>query len=63
MTNGERLQLVRELAEIQVAVPAVMVTFDRAAKELKIAQDRVDEIEAMLATDTASRSPAADLGP
>ncbi len=63
MTNGERLQLLRELDQIQVDVPTVEVTFDRTVLALKVAQDRVKEIESMLASDVATRTAKADLGP
>jgi len=62
VTPGERMQLVRELDAIQLQVPTVQVTYDRARDELAAAQARVDEIERMLAADLVVRSASADLG-
>ena len=63
MTKGERLQLLRELLEIQTEIPEVVILIDHASEAVTLGQDRVKEIESMLATDTATRVAKADLGP
>lgn len=63
MTPRQRLALVQELARIQREIPDVNVKrklFDDAIAE---GQARVVEIEAMLASDSATTVPAGDLEP
>lgn len=63
MTPRQRINLLRELAELQHQVPEVIVKIDAATKTLEEAQARVDEIEAMLAADIATTVPPGDLEP
>ena len=61
MTSQERIRLIQELRRIQDEHPSVVVAFDLEAALGRKAQDRVDEIERMLAADIAQRVPPADL--
>ena len=57
----ERKQLIQELEHLQAEVPGVVVRVDMATEALGTAQARVDEIERILSTGSAVRTPPADL--
>lgn len=59
MTAKERIQLERELSQIQTDVPEVVVTYEWP-NSIVDAQTRVDEIQRMLRADATPRriSPA-----
>jgi hypothetical protein len=63
VTPRERLKLVDELVQIQLANPAVAIAVDLYAESLSEAQDRVDEIEAMLLANDASSVDDDELEP
>jgi hypothetical protein len=63
LTNSEKTRLLLELQKLQQSVPAVQVRVDHFGELLRIGQARVDEIEAMLLVDDATRTPPAELDP
>lgn len=63
MTPRERLKLVDELVQIQLDNPAVVIAVDLYTESLSEAQDRVDEIEAMLLANDASSVDDDELEP
>jgi len=62
LTPSERKQLVAELRRIQAEVPEVAIRRDLMTETIDAAQERVNEIERILATGAAVRTPSADLG-
>lgn len=61
LTPSEKKQLYAELRHLQAEIPEVEVRVDMTSTALAAAQDRVDEIEAILASGVAKRTPPADL--
>ena len=61
LTNSEKAQLLAELRHLQQEVPEVQVRVDLGAAAVAAAQDRVDEIETILASGLVKRTAPADL--